>query len=173
MNRRARDADVPVRWVPIAELSELARALLGERRDDRDVIPEHVADRVGALAKQWAAHGFTAQTVEPWVDLKPAAAALLASRGISPETLRRHTVAGEAGETSLWQAVLSGVVSAAEAADRIDGSAAPEPAAEATPPPVSGTRPAPALFSHPTAELEPDTSDRRRRSMPPQTPFST
>ncbi|MET7399421.1 hypothetical protein ABZS66_38655 [Dactylosporangium sp. NPDC005572] len=93
MNSRARGADSSVRWVPIAGLTELARALLGERRGDRDVIPAHVGDRVTALAKQWAAHGFTPETVHPWVDLGPAAAALLAARGISPAALQQHIVA--------------------------------------------------------------------------------
>jgi hypothetical protein len=50
MNTRGRGVDSPVNWVPIAGLTELARALLGDRRGDRDVIPEHVRDRVTALA---------------------------------------------------------------------------------------------------------------------------
>ncbi|WP_433611421.1 hypothetical protein ACQP2P_44220 [Dactylosporangium sp. CA-139114] len=79
--------------MPIAGLTELARALLGDRRGDRDVIPEHVSDRVNALAKQWAAHGFTAETVRPWKDLDPAAAARLHAHGASPSALQQHTVA--------------------------------------------------------------------------------
>jgi hypothetical protein len=162
MNARGRGADSPVAWVPIAELSELARALLGDGRGDRDVIPEHVRDRVTALAEQWAAHGFTAETVRPWKDLDPAAAARLHGHGISPTTLQQQTVVTPAGSISMWQAVISGALSAAEVVNRLQATGSPEP---------SAPRPAPAVFSHPVAALEPDNSDRRGRSTPPQTPF--
>src|SRR4051794_32412552 len=99
MNARGRGADSPVRWVPIAELPELARALLGDGRGDRDVIPEHVSDRVTRLAEQWAAHGFTAETVGPWKDLDPVAAARLRAGGASPSALQRHTVTTPTGTT--------------------------------------------------------------------------
>ncbi|MET7398367.1 hypothetical protein ABZS66_33255 [Dactylosporangium sp. NPDC005572] len=176
MNSRARGADSSVRWVPIAGLTELARALLGERRGDRDVIPARVGDRVTALAKQWAAHGFTPETVHPWMDLEPAAAALLAARGISPASLQQHIVATQAGNTSLWRAVASGALSAADAVNQLDAASPPVPTAVAPAPSpvvpvVSAMAPAPAVFSHPVAAPDPDNTDRRRRSMPAQTPF--
>src|SRR5699024_8542578 len=77
----ARDTDATVRWVPVADLDDLARALLGDL-GGRDVVPQHVADRVTALAERWAAHGFTPRTVRPWTDLDPATAALLTARGV-------------------------------------------------------------------------------------------
>jgi hypothetical protein len=166
MNGRGREVDVPVSWVPIAGLGDLARALLGEGRGDRDVIPDHVHDRVTALAKQWGAHGFTAETVGAWKDLDPAAAALLHARGVTPAVLQRHTVATPAGDISLWRAVISGALSAAEALDEL-----PEEGPPAPPPAASMPRPAPAVFSHPVAALEPGDADRRGKSTPPQTPF--
>jgi hypothetical protein len=150
--------------VPIAGLTELARALLGDGLGDRDVIPEHVSDRVTALAKQWAAHGFTAETVRAWRDLDPAAAARLQAHGISPAALQQHIVATPTGSTSLWQAVISGALSAAEAVNQLQAAGPPEPTARPA-------MPAPAVFSHPVAALDPDNADRRARSMPPQTPF--
>jgi hypothetical protein len=160
--------DSPVSWVPIAGLTDLARALLGDRRGDRDVIPAHVRDRVTALAKQWAAHGFTAETVPAWKDLDPAAAALLQARGVSPEALRQHSIATPTGSTTLWQAVTSRALSAEEAVERLQPAQRPAPAPA---PAVSAPRPAPAVFSHPVAEPDPDNADRRGRSTPRQTPF--
>jgi hypothetical protein len=166
MSGREREVDSPVSWVPIAGLSELARALLGDGRGDRDVVPDHVRDRVAALAEQWAAHGFTAETVGPWKDLDPAAAARLHAGGVTPSVLQRHTVATPGGRISLWRAVISGALSAAEALNELQAeeSSAPPPAA-------SMPRPAPAVFSHPVAALEPGDADRRGKSTPPQTPF--
>ncbi|WP_432981928.1 hypothetical protein [Dactylosporangium sp. CA-233914] len=159
--------------MPIAGLTELARALLGDRIGDRDVIPEHVRDRVTALAGQWAAHGFTAETVRAWKDLDPAAAARLHAHGISPAALQQHTVVTPAGSTSLWQAVTSGALSAAEAVNHLQAAGSPEPTARpsAPSPAVSTPRPAPAVFSHPVAALDPDNADRRAKSTPPQTLF--
>jgi hypothetical protein len=74
-------------WVPVEELSPLARALLSDDLGGRDVVPGHVADRVSAQATEWAAHGFTEQTVRPWQDLPPAAAAYLADRDVEPRVL--------------------------------------------------------------------------------------
>ncbi|WP_426512945.1 hypothetical protein ACPPVO_21240 [Dactylosporangium sp. McL0621] len=173
MNARGRSGDEPVNWVPIAGLTELGRALLGDRRGDRDVIPEHVRDRVTALAEQWAAHGFTAETVHAWKDLNPAAAAHLKAHGISPAALQRHTVVTPTGRLTLWQAVNSGALSAAEAVNELQAAGPPEPAARPSTPAPAAPRPAPALFSHPEAALDPDTGDRRERSTPHHTPFQT
>ncbi|GAA3213622.1 hypothetical protein ACFO1B_13335 [Dactylosporangium siamense] len=220
--------DTAVRWVPITELTELARALLGERPSGRDVVPAQVAERISRLAAQWAANGFTAATVRPWVDLPPAAAKALAAAGATPEALDRHVVTVAGTTTTLWRAVSSGGMTGEEAAaafkpattppasdgpDR-DGdskgtpsqsrgasrnafsASAPEspgaykaaarPATETFKAPpeaeqesekeeAAATRAkiAPAVFSHPAAETVADTDDRRRRSAPPQTPFST
>ncbi|WP_345539456.1 hypothetical protein [Phytohabitans rumicis] len=86
--------DVPARrrgsrtqWVPVADLSPMAQALLSEDLGGRDVVPGHVADRVTERAEQWVAHGFTVETVRPWQDLAPAAAAFLAERGVDPRVL--------------------------------------------------------------------------------------
>ncbi|GAA4260439.1 hypothetical protein [Dactylosporangium darangshiense] len=159
--------------MPIAGLTELARALLGDRRGDRDAIPGHVRDRITALAERWAAHGFTAETVHVWKDLDPAAAARLHAHGISAAALQQHTVVTPMGSTSLWQAVISGTLSAAEAVNELRAAGPPEPTARlSTPSPaVSTPRPAPAVFSHPVADLDPDSADRRGKSTPTQTPF--
>ncbi|MFY1700080.1 MULTISPECIES: hypothetical protein [unclassified Solwaraspora] len=75
------------RWCPVADLSPLARALLSDDLGGRDVVPQHVADRVSAQAEQWAGHGFTEHTVRPWRDLPPAAAGHLADRQVDPRVL--------------------------------------------------------------------------------------
>ncbi len=228
--------DTAVRWVPITELTDLARALLGERPSGRDVVPLQVAERISRLAAQWATHGFTAATVRPWVDLQPAAAAVLTAAGATPEALDRHVVTTGGTTTTLWRAVSSGAMSAEDAAAAFKPGAAPAPAggtfsggpssraeepqgtpgqsrgasrnafsasAPETPgaykaasdaarpaadtfkaPPQAATedeveetaaraKVAPAVFSHPAAETAADVDDRRRRSAPPQTPFST
>ncbi|GAB3830144.1 hypothetical protein ACFPIJ_31485 [Dactylosporangium cerinum] len=214
-----------VRWVPITELTELARALLGERPSGRDVVPAQVAERISRLAAQWAANGFTAATVRPWADLPPAAAKVLAAAGATPEALDRHVVTVAGTTTTLWRAVSSGGMTGEEAAAAFKPAAAtppasgedpvgppsqlrgasrnafsasaPEtpgaykaaarPAAETFKAPPEAEKPeaekeetaatrakiAPAVFSHPAAETVADTDDRRRRSAPPQTPFST
>lgn len=209
--------DAATWWVPISELTELATALLGERPSGRDVVPAQVAERISHLAAQWAAHGFTAATVGPWTDLRPAAAAVLAAAGATPQALERHVVTVAGTTTTLWRAVCTGAMSAEDAAAAfspavsepapdaatqlrgasrnafsaqapetpgafkaaakpsagtfkaaVDAEAAPEGA------PVRTTV-APAVFSHPAADTGTgaDTDDRRRRSTPPQTPFST
>lgn len=162
-----------VNWVPIAELTDLAQALLGEGRGDRDVIPAHVRDRIVALAEQWAACGFTAETVGPWADLDPAAASLLVAAGFTPDALQRHVVAVRGGETSLWSALVSGALSAQEVVDRFQppGMSDPTAAVPATPSAGSAPRPAPAVFSHPVDPLQPDDTDQRGRSTPQRTPF--
>ncbi|MEV0128679.1 hypothetical protein AB0H83_09445 [Dactylosporangium sp. NPDC050688] len=212
--------DAATRWVPITELTELARALLGERPSGRDVVPAQVAERISHLAAQWAAHGFTAATVGPWTDLRPAAAAVLAATGATPQSLERHVVTVAGTTTTLWRAVCTGAMSAEDAAAACKPAAAkpapdaagaqlrgasrnafsaqvPEtpgafkaaakPAADTfkAPQPVDAepaqeeaparTAVAPAVFSHPAADTvaKTDTDDRRRRSAPPQTPFST
>jgi hypothetical protein len=172
VNARARAEDSTADWVSVTELSDLARALLGELRHGRDVIPTHVRDRITALADQWAALGFTAETVRDWSELEPDQAALLTSHGVTPEALRRQPFATSAGATDLWQALETGAISAQEALDRLPrtattpGPAAPEPASAAP-------RPAPAVFSHPFVEPEVDDTDRRGRSTPRRTPFQT
>ncbi|MDG6103200.1 hypothetical protein Daura_16980 [Dactylosporangium aurantiacum] len=222
--------------MPITELTELARALLGERPSGRDVVPAQVAERISHLAAQWAAHGFTAATVGPWTDLRPAAAAVLAAAGATPQALERHVITTAGTTTTLWRAVCTGTMSAedaaaafkpaasepaasepaaskpaaakpADAAAQLRGpsrnafssqetdtpgafKAATRPAAETfKAPPAQGAEPAqeeapvrarvaPAVFSHPAADhpaagTDDGTDDRRRRSAPPQTPFST
>jgi hypothetical protein len=169
LNIRARRTDAAVGWVPVAGLSDLARALLGDRRDGRDDIPVHVRDRVVALAEQWAAHGFTAQTVGAWTDLEPSDAGVLAAAGYSPPVLQRHVVATAEGGTSLWLAVTSGALTAQEAVDELRAAGVSgEPAATGG----STPRVAPAVFSHPAAEPARDTTDQRSRSMPQRTPFN-
>lgn len=85
--RTRRTAAPRTRWVPVQELSPLARALLSDDLGGRDAVPGHVADRVTAQADEWLAHGFAADTVRPWQDLPPAAAAYLAERGVDPRVL--------------------------------------------------------------------------------------
>ncbi|MGI5176493.1 hypothetical protein ACQEVZ_09200 [Dactylosporangium sp. CA-152071] len=167
-------------WVPIAELTDLARALLGERPSGRDVVPMAVAERISRLAAQWASAGFTAATVRPWVDLQPAAAAVLAKAGATPEALDRQVVTVSGAAMTLWRAVCSGAMPAADAAAALrpaGGAPAPAAAPSAAPAPVGVEAPArakiaPALFSHPATETVHDTAEQRRRSAPPATPFS-
>ena len=215
------------RWVPVTKLTELAQALLGERPSGRDEVPLQVAERISRLAAQWAANGFTAATVRPWTDLQPAAAAVLAAAGATPEALDRHVVTAGGTTTTLWRAVSSGAMTAEAAAAAFKPAAPPaagtfggaasspagtsgqthgashnafsasqpetpgafravaRPAAETFKAPTGGeetgeaeepaarTPVAPAVFSHPASETPADTEDRRRRSAPPQTPFST
>ncbi|MFD0823407.1 hypothetical protein ACFQ0D_34980, partial [Micromonospora zhanjiangensis] len=76
-----------IRWTSVDQLSELAQALLSEDLGGREAVPRHVAERVRTQARAWAEHGFTAETVRPWLDLPPAAAAYLAERSVSPRVL--------------------------------------------------------------------------------------
>jgi hypothetical protein len=110
-----------------------------------------------------AAHGFTVKTVLASKDLDPAAAARLHAHGISPAALQQHIVATPTGSTSLWQAVTSGALSAAEAVNQHQAAGPPEPAARpsTSAPAASTPRPAPAVFSHPVAALDPDNAHRR------------
>ncbi|MFV2020824.1 hypothetical protein [Micromonospora sp. LOL_023] len=86
--RRGRPANAPrTRWCPVSDLSPLARALLSDDLGGRDVVPQHVADRVKAEADEWASHGFTEHTVRPWRDLPPAAAGHLAGHQVDPRVL--------------------------------------------------------------------------------------
>ncbi|MEH1128075.1 hypothetical protein [Micromonospora sp. CPCC 206061] len=82
-----RPAGPRTKWVPVEELSPLARALLSEDLGGRDVVPAHVASRVTAQADEWSAHGFDAETLRPWQDMDPATAAYLVQRGVEPRVL--------------------------------------------------------------------------------------
>lgn len=159
--------------MPIAGLTDLARVLLGEVRGDRDVIPERVRDRIVALAERWAAHGFTAETVGGWVDLDPSVASVLAASGCTPDALRQHVVVTPGGETSLWQAVASGALSAQEAIDQLPtpGTSDLATSGVGASSAASMPRPAPAVFSHPVDPPERDDTDQRGRSTPRRTPF--
>lgn len=181
----ARSQDTPVAWVPISQLSPLARALLGDL-GDRDVVPGHVADRVTALARQWAASGFTDRTVHLWEDLQPADAALLNNRGVDPALLDRPV--GRSA-TTFRRAIAAGKLSAADAADRLmkaageeapgaapKGAAAPTNAAapkdnEPEEPKESGPASS-GLFSHQIGDY-PDNTPTGQRPKPTHTPFST
>lgn len=61
--------------------------MLSDDLGGRDVVPQHVADRVNAEAEQWASQGFTEETVRPWADLPPAAAGYLAQQKVDPRVL--------------------------------------------------------------------------------------
>jgi hypothetical protein len=82
-----RRTGAPTKWVPVDQLSALARALLSDDLGGRDVVPRHVADRVTRQAAEWEEQGFTAETVRPWRDVPPAAAGYLAQRGVPPRVL--------------------------------------------------------------------------------------
>ncbi|WP_148083381.1 hypothetical protein [Micromonospora sp. Llam0] len=144
------------RWYPVDQLSPLARALLSDDLGGRDVVPQHVADRVNAEADQWASHGFTEQTVRPWRDLPPAAAGHLAGRQVDPRVLDLP-VAVVAGTppVPLRIAIVTGRLPAERAYELLvlTGEHRPAvPAAGNPPPPApepSRTRPVtPVLFSH-------------------------
>ena len=91
-----RHAAPEVRWTPVDQLSELARALLSDDLGGREAVPRHVAERVRAEAGAWAGHGFTAETVRPWLDLPPAAAAYLVERAVDPRGARAAGPGGPA-----------------------------------------------------------------------------
>jgi hypothetical protein len=179
MSARSRNAGAPLRWVPVDQLPEIARSLLSEDLGGRDVVPDRVADRVTALARQWADHGFTDETMRPWAELPPASAAYLKARGVDPTTLDQTiNIAAVAKPLTLRQAIASGQLPAEQVYDLLvatgkhrdrgqplghaDGPA--QRNAPATP------RPAPALFSHPTVERD-DSEDNRRARPPSHTPF--
>jgi hypothetical protein len=138
------------RWVPVGELSGLARALLSDDLGGRDVVPKHVADRAAAQAEQWAAHGFTDRTVRPWKDAAPADAAYLATRGVDPRVLDLPigAYAGSA-PVPLRTAIASGRLTVERAYELLvlTGQHRPTTAAATAPPPI-----APVVFSHAQTE---------------------
>lgn len=187
MSGRRRPAGAARPWTPVDALSELARALLSDDLGDRDAVPAHVADRVTALAAQWADHGFTAQTVRAWVDLSPACAAYLAGKEVPPHALDQVVhVDGSAGPLTVRAALSTGRLTAEQAYDVLAGNAATAPSTQppqgpdaSTPesPAPDGTAPArtppaPAVFSHAKPE---HTGDRAQRlgpaNRPTRTPF--
>jgi hypothetical protein len=143
------------RWVPVRELSPLARALLSEDLGGRDVVPRHVAGRAAAQADEWAAHGFTDQTVRPWKDAPPAAAAYLAARGVDPRVLDLpiDVYAGTA-PVSLRSAICSGRMPVERAYELLVLTGQHQPPAATPPQPPAATPPqprhaiAPVIFSH-------------------------
>jgi hypothetical protein len=174
MSSHPRRAGAAPRWTAVDQLSELARCLLSEDLGGRDVVPAAVADRVTALAAQWADHGFTPQTVRPWADLTPACGAYLAGRGVDPAALEQLIDAGApAGPVTLRQAILTGQLDAEQAYEVVSSRTTPTP----TPP-----GPPPAVFSHSAAD-HPSThaadrtadraADRRTSNQPSRTPFRT
>jgi hypothetical protein len=173
MSSRPRSSGEPVRWVPVSKLSPLAYALLGE--SSADDVPRHVADRVTKLAKVWAEHGFTHETVRPWKDLPPAIADQLSARGVNPASLDLEVTIPPADEpTTLRRALAADLLSAEDACEQLDAAKASaqaaartdaEPAASTNGHPVT-----PSLFSHPVNELP--QSQQGDRPKPSRTPFS-
>lgn len=154
-----------IKWVPVEDLSPLARALLSDDLGGRDVVPAHVAHRVAAQAEEWSAHGFTAETVKPWQDLPAAAAAYLAERGVEPRVLDLPIAAfANARPVALRLAITTGRMTAERAYELLvltgehvppapTPASAPSPAPSPTPAPAAVTAPrpvAPVLFSHAT-----------------------
>jgi hypothetical protein len=176
---KRRPGGTRTQWVPVTELSPLARALLSADLGGRDVVPRHVADRVIAQAEQWAEQGFTVDTVRFWTDVSPAAAGYLAQRGVDPSVLDlpvsafpgappvalRLAITG--GRMPVEQAYELLVLTGAHAPSWSKNNAPVSPAAppRAAPPPVTMSDPqppeptppsrgpvAPVIFSHPTPE---------------------
>ncbi len=144
-------------WVPVDDLSALARALLSEDLGGRDAVPRHVADRVTRQAGEWAANGFTEQTVRPWKDAPPAAAAYLATRGVNPAVLELPVdLLPGAPAVSLRSAIGSGRVPVERAYELLvlTGHHRPPPAAQ--PGPRSRPVIAPLIFSHPEPRQDRD-----------------
>jgi hypothetical protein len=152
------------RWFPVEQLSPLARALLNDDLGGRDVVPQHVADRVTAQATRWAEHGFTAKTVRPWRETIPAAASYLAERGVDPAVLDLpvNPLRGGGGLT-LQTAIATGQMPVERAYELLvlTGHHTPprpsgttdEPSESSDGPPMSPARPrpvAPVIFSHAT-----------------------
>lgn len=157
--RTRRPAAARTKWVPVEDLSPLARALLSDDLGGRDVVPAHVAQRVTAQAEEWSAHGFTAQTVKPWQDLPPAAAAYLAERGVEPRVLDLPIgVFANARPVALRLAITTGRMTAERAYELLVLTGehvppAPRPAAQPAKP--AAPRPvAPVLFSHAAPQEE-------------------
>jgi hypothetical protein len=136
-----RHAGSTVRWTPVAGLSPLARALLNDDLGGRETVPGHVADRVTAEAQVWAEHGFTAETVRPWTDLSPVAAAYLAERGVSPRVLELPVeVARSPAPIALKLAIASGLLTVERAYELlvVTGEHVARTTRPAGPPPASG-----------------------------------
>lgn len=176
MSTRPRSSGEPVRWVPVSKLSPLAYALLGE--SSADDVPRHVADRVTKLAKVWAEHGFTHETVRPWKDLPPAVADQLSARGVNPVSLDLEVTIPPADEpTTLRRALAADLLSVEDACDQLDAAKASTQAAskaaarsEDEAAATNGHPVVPSLFSHPVAELP--QSQQGERPKPSRTPFS-
>ena len=145
MSAGPRDADAEVRWVPVKQLSGLARALLSEQLGDDDVVPEHVARRATALAGEWSAHGFTHDTVRPWADLPPAAAAYLAGRGVDPAVLDEPVELSPAqvAPITFRRAIASGKLTVEHAVNLLAGVDPGEP--DVVTAPATRTRAVPAV----------------------------
>ncbi|MEV1289170.1 hypothetical protein [Micromonospora sp. NPDC049679] len=166
------------RWVPVEQLSAMARALLSDDLGGRDVVPQHVADRVSAQAAEWIDEGFTEDTVRLWkdADVPPAAAAYLARRGVDPRVLDLPAgVFPGAAPVALRLAIASGRLPVERAYELlvITGEHTPPrqpggtgPADEPSAPPTGAPPPrpvAPVIFSH--APIDPAP---RRRAAPEQ-----
>ena len=174
MSGRKHQAGDSPHWVPVGQLSKLARVLLAEDLGGRDAVPPQVAERVTALAAQWTDHGFTAETVQPWTDLTPACAAYLAERGVDPGALDQLIdTATTPNPLTLRRALATDQLDAEKAYELLvaagDGpSPAPKLPVNASPPdplpdPAQAPPgPAPAVFSHPTS----DHTVHRRRHQP-------
>ncbi|SDY94927.1 hypothetical protein SAMN05444365_104275 [Micromonospora pattaloongensis] len=169
----ARQASPRTRWVPVDELSAVARALLSEDLGGRDVVPQHVADRVSAQAAEWVEEGFTAETVRPWkdADVPPAAAAYLARRGVEPRVLDLPAgVFPGAAPVALRLAIASGRLPVEQAYELLvitgehtppQQTGAETAGAEQPPRPVDAPVPrpvAPVLFSHAATDQPTDGS---------------
>ncbi|MEJ3746603.1 hypothetical protein WEI85_28085 [Actinomycetes bacterium KLBMP 9797] len=158
------------KWVPVEELSPLARALLSDDLGGRDVVPGHVAQRVTAQAEEWSAHGFTAETLRPWQELAPAEAAYLKERGVDPRVLDLPIAAfANSGPVALRLAITTGRTTVERAYELLvltgEHLPAAPPALPATVPTAQITAPrpvAPVLFSH--AAPPEETRDVRRPS---------
>lgn len=135
------------RWVPVSELSALARSLLSDDLGGRDAVPRHVAARVAGQAEEWAAHGFTEQTIRPWRDVPPASAAYLSSRGVDPGVLALPVdVRPGTPPVSLGSAISSGRVPVERAYELLVLTGQHRPPAAREPRPRA--RIAPVIFSH-------------------------
>ncbi|MEV0393809.1 hypothetical protein [Polymorphospora rubra] len=145
------------RFVPVDRLSALARALLSDDLGGRDVVPARLANRVTEQADEWAAHGFTEDTVRPWRELPPDAAGYLASRGVDPAVLSLSVSPGGIGPVPLATAIAAQQIPVQRAYELLvltgehprtplaDAPAAPQPPPRAV---------APVVFSHVPADSD-------------------
>jgi hypothetical protein len=135
------------RWVPVSELSALAQALLSDDLGGRDAVPRHVAERATAQAEEWAALGFTEQTVRPWRDAPPATAGYLAARGVDPGVLDLPIdVRAGSPPISLRSAIGAGRMTVERAYELLVLTGQHQPPAAAAPKPRHAV--APVIFSH-------------------------